>query len=80
MIGSVLVTLAEWSHLRVRPTGRITTALGRIIPQVSTAEQRTVPTVTIPPMSTALTVQALNMNRIAAHSISIILIAPLVLL
>ena len=59
---------------------RITTALGRTIPQVSTAEQRTVLTVIIPPMSTALTVQALNMNRIAAHSISIILIAPLVLL
>ena len=37
-------------------------------------------TVTIPPMSTAPTVQALNMNRIVAHSISIILIAPLVLL
>ena len=54
--------------------------IGNIILQVSTAEQRTVLMVTIPPMSTALTAKPPSMKDIAALSISIILIAPLVLL
>ena len=59
---------------------RITTAIGPIIPQISTAEPRAVITATIPPMSMALTPKLPNMKDIAALSISIILIAPLVLL
>ena len=59
---------------------RITTAIGHIIPQISTAEPRAVITVTIPPMSMVLTLKPPSMKDTAALSISIILIAPLVLL
>ena len=80
MIGNRSAIIAELSLQQVLPTDRIATVIGIIIPQVSTAEPRAVIMVIIPPMSTLLTARALNMNRIVAHSISIILIAPLVLL
>ena len=75
-IGKRLVTTAVKLSLRVRPTARIATAIGSIIPQVSTAEQKAVTTVIIPPMSMALTAKPPSMRDIAVHSISITAIAP----